>query len=656
MANFCLLPKYVDQFKQGLINKEIDAQGLSNLSSKERRTFLEKYVGKDNAEQVNALFESKLLLQNQRAGYISWAKKVANLSPQAKRDLISRIERMDKVLSPTEEKAFLEDLAKQKLGVGVSMQEANTISDLSKKVQDAQSKQSPDFTFSNEKYRLSYGRAQVDLYNYVNDLKIRAKSKFTLNPLKLTNKVASNAKAIKASLDDSAIFRQGWKTLWTHPLTWAKNSVNSLSNLVRTFGGKPVMDEINADIISRPNALNNFYKRARLAVGTVEEQFPTSLPEKVPLLGRLYKSSEVAYTGFVHKTRADIFDKYIQIAQKKGVELNDKELRAIGSMVNSLTGRATFPGDLERAAGVINNVFFSPRYVKSEIDTLGHVITGAGGSNFVRKQAAINLIRVVGGTAAVLATAGAILPGSVETDPRSTDFGKIKIGNTRFDVSGGMASIITLASRLITQSSKSSITGAITPLNTGKFGAPTSKDVVINYLENKLSPVASVVKDLLEGKDFQGNKPTFLNETKNLFEPLVLSNYEELSKDPNAADTLVAMIADGLGIATNTYTKTPKDWSQEPTKAQKAFLDKVGESKFKEANNKFNDAYQKWFDKTVKSDSYKNLGNEEKATVLTNGKKKIQDNIFKDYHFTYEKAQPTRKQEQNKKVIKSLLP
>jgi len=40
-------------------------------------------------------------------------------------------------------------------------------------------------------------------------------------------------------------------------------------------------------------------------------------------------------------------------------------------------------------------------------------------------------MRAVLGTAAVLTIAKALKPGSVEDDPRSADFGKIKIGNTR---------------------------------------------------------------------------------------------------------------------------------------------------------------------------------------------------------------------------------
>src|SRR6201999_101121 len=109
-----------------------------------------------------------------------------------------------------------------------------------------------------------------------------------------------------------------------------------------------------------------------------------------------YKASENAYTGFVQRTRADVFDRYIQIAQQTGVDLNDDELRSIGKLVNSLTGRGNL-GKVEPAAGVINNFFFSPRMIKAHVDTLLQPISGAGGSNFVRKEAAKNLLKIISG-------------------------------------------------------------------------------------------------------------------------------------------------------------------------------------------------------------------------------------------------------------------
>lgn len=539
---FCL-PKFA---ADALIAKlPEDLSKLTDISSEERRKFFADIVGESNAKETNALFESKLILKDQQQGIINWVKKVTGMTPQAKTDLISKVSKMTEVLQPKDKQMFLEDLAAHKLGMGVTIEEAGRIADLAKKVEDTKS-----IIDANGK-RTEYGKAKVDFHNYVNDLKVQAeKSKPTTIIQKISN-IAGQTKAIKASMDDSAVFRQGWKTMITNPGIWATNALKSISNIVRQFGGKNVMDEVNAEIVSRPN-----YERmikAKLDVGTIEEAFPTTLPEKIPLFGRAYKASEVGFTAFVHQIRADVFDKYIEIAQKSGVDINDEtQLKSIGNLVNSLTGRGSL-GRVEPVAGIVNNVFFSPRFLKSQFDVLTAHTFQKDVTPFVRKTAAINLVKIIAAQAAIMTIANILQPKSAETDPRSSDFGKIRVGSTRFDVSGGASSLITLAARLITLSSKSTVTGKINPINSGKFGAQTGTDVVYNFFENKLSPATSVIKDLLKGQTFQGTKPTVLNEAGNVLVPFPIQNLYTNS-DPKAANLILIMMADAMGINASTYT------------------------------------------------------------------------------------------------------
>ncbi len=549
---YCLPPQIADKFKQNIISGKIDPADLMEMDSKERHEFFAKHLGEENAGSVNALFESKLLLKNQQAGMISWAKTLLGMSEPAKRDIISKIERMDKVLNPSEEGAFLEDLATQRLGTHISYDEAKNIADLAGKINETKT------AMQDGGDRLDYGRSVVALKNYVGELKANAEkfslAEFKRNPggsiLKGLSEVAGNAKAIKASMDNSAIFRQGWKTLWTHPQIWQANARQSFVNLVKTFGKDEVMNELNADIVSRPNF--ELMRRAGLDVGVTEEMYPTTLPEKIPVLGKFYKASENAFSAFVRKTRADVFDKYIDIARESGVDLDDHQLKSIGKLVNSLTGRGSL-GPLEPVAGVVNNVFFSPRLLKSHIDTLLlHPRDDLSG--FARKQAAINLLKIIGGTAAILATARAIKKDSVELDPRSADFGQIRIGDSRFDMTGGLRSLVTLAARYAMWSTKSSTTGRITKLNSGKFGSPTALSLAYNFFESKLAPLASVLKEVAKGQTFGGAKPTVGNETVNFIAPLPVTTYLELKNNPRSANTLLAMIADALGISVNTYS------------------------------------------------------------------------------------------------------
>lgn len=544
---FCLLPQYADDFLDKVKSGELSASKLAGMTSAERHAAFAEIVGETNAAHVNASFESKLLLQNQQRGIENWIKSAKNLTPAVERDLLTRVQRMTTVLDPGSSDAFLSDLAKQRLGFGVTMDEAAKIASLAKDAATAKA----DLAAGGD--RMAYGRAKVAFGNYVSELKNGVKQPLTVG--KAIQNTASFSKAFKAAFDNSALLRQGWKNLFAHPEIWAKNAKQSFVDLVDQFGGKDVMDEVNADIVSRPNALNGRYKKAGLALANIEEAFPTSLPEKIPVLGRVYKASEAAFTAFQYRSRADVFDKYMEIAEHSGVDLNDKaQLQSIGKLVNSLTARGDL-GPAEPAANAVNAVMFSARKLKSDFDLLTAHSFQQDVTPFVRKQAAINLARVVAGTAGVMAIAHVVAPGSVEFDPRSSDFGKIKIGNTRFDVTGGIGSLATLAARLATFSSKSSATGKVSKINSGKFGSTSGTDLVYNFFENKLSPAAAIVKDLLKGKDFKGNSLTVGGELSNLVEPLPLTNAQELASDPKTttATTILAMMADWLGVATNTF-------------------------------------------------------------------------------------------------------
>lgn len=572
MATFCLIPKQADAFIAKIKSGELDPSKLADMSSEQRRAAFD-FLGESTARETNKLFESKLLLKNQEAGMINWVKQLTGLKPEVQKDLLSKINKLDSLLNPKDQQAFLEDLVAHKVGATITLGEAAKISELAKTtnetrgaVQENSPIASPD--------RMAYGRAQVAFQDYVSDLKNQTK-KLTLEDFKKTPgktiaKVASNTaglmKSLKATLDNSALGRQGLKLMFSDPKIWAKNSLQSFKDIFQTLKGQDALSEIRAEVLSRPNAMNGLYKKEGLAVGTKEEAFPTSLPEKIPGVGRVFKAAETAFTAFQYRSRADVFDKYVEVAKKAGVD----DFSGIGKVANSLTGRGTFGQKGEGAANVANNFMFSPRLIKSHIDLLTAHAFDSGISKFARKQAAYNLVKVIAGVATVNIIANALKPGSAETDTRSSDAGKIRIGDTRFDYTGGMASLVTLGTRLapllVGQKSftKSSTTKKLTQINAKDkkgqpaFGAQTGLDVFFDFLTNKASPVASLVVNQLRDQNFDGSKPTLKSQTESAFVPLPITTYEELKNNPNSANILAAMIADALGFGTNTYSPKKK--------------------------------------------------------------------------------------------------
>jgi hypothetical protein len=252
---------------------------------------------------------------------------------------------------------------------------------------------------------------------------------------------------------------------------------------------------------------------------------------------------------------------------------------------------------------------------------------------FIRYQAAKNLLKMVGATAAILVLAKALDKESVDYDPTSADFGKIKVGNTRFDVTGGMASIVTLASRVARNHVKNSTTGVIKDLNTREFGSSTTGGVIWNFFENKLSPIASVVNErFLKGEDREGNKPTVMKEVANLVTPLIVRAAIESGKDENSANMLAILIADGLGISANTYS-LKSNWASNETKEKEQFRKEVGDANFNKANNEFNKEMSMWMDMTRYTPGYESLTNEEKDKLINKKRIEVKKNIFRNYGF-----------------------
>jgi hypothetical protein len=646
-----VLKPFLDKIKSG----EITPEKLMDMTSKERHDYFAGFLGDDNASHVNASFESKLLLKNQQQGIVNWAMSATGMKPEVQRDILSRVNKMDKVLTPETQDAFLSDLVAHKLGATVTMEEAGNIATLAKEAnrlkKEAETiKSIIDETPEQYEKRAQYGRAAGEFQDYVNLLKDRSKEKTLRQWVMPKNwgeafvNVAGLSKSLKASFDNSVIGRQGLKTLFTYPDIWAKNSAQSFKDFADVLGGKNVKNEVRADILSRPNALNGLYKKENLAVGVREESYPSSFWEKTPVLGRIFKASETSFSAWQHRTRADVFDRLVDVADKTGADI-----KGLGKFVNSLTGRGSI-GAFEPVSKVLNNVFFSPRFLKANLDTLtAHAFSKDMGS-FAKKQAAISTAKVVVGIASVLAIAKALDPDSVELDPRSSDFGKIRIGDTRFDVSGGMSSLVVLAARIIPtldnkgklgNFSKNSTSGTLTEINSGKFGSRTVENVIIDFFGGKLAPMAGIFRDISRGKDFNGKPVTVGGELVNLLAPLSASNAVELYNNPNGAPMLAALIADGLGIGTNTYSPT-KDWGTSQSKEMAQFKKQVGDAKFKEANDLFNKEANARVKHVTESEVYQGLSDNDKHRVLQHEEKKIKERILRQYHFVYREERKTR--------------
>jgi hypothetical protein len=566
-VEFCLTKDKANEFLKKIKSRELDVYKLTEMTSLERRAEFMKKLGLDEetARQVNALFESKLLLKYKTTGIKNWIEKTGNLKEEAKRGLLEQVNKYDKVFNPKDEAAFLEDLASKKLGNDITAEEAKTLFELAKKVKETAAKVGD--TPIRSKERMEYGTSLVLFKDYAGKLKLeKAQLKDFLNPGKLLYKVSGIAKSIVSSLDNSFFGRQGIKTLYTRPDIWAINFAKSFGDIGRALAGRDAILPIKADVFSRPNALNKNYKQMKIDIGLAsEEAFPSALPERIPLLGRLYKASEAAFNGAALRMRADLADALIRKMEKQGVDIRT-DAENVGNLVNSMTGRGSL-GKAEAISRELNALMFSAKFLKSNFDTLVaplQMLTKEGRASFAKRQAAYNFLKIILSIAGILTIAERLNPGSVDFDSRSSNFGKIKIGDTRFDITGGMAALVTLASRIVPTThngqwgfwTKNSTTGKFTKMSTGKYGSRSPVDTIEDFFEGKASPGLGLLLDAWEQEFYGGEKWSALGAAKRLVTPFPISTYEDLKKSENASSVLfliLSNLASSLGIGVSTY-------------------------------------------------------------------------------------------------------
>lgn len=356
-------------------------------------------------------------------------------------------------------------------------------------------------------------------------------------------------RAMQATLDFSAPLRQGFGLIG-RPKQW----IPAFRDMFKYAFNEEAYQGLLDNIKTRPTYAA--MRDAKLALTDMspiltsrEEQFMSQLPNKLPIFGRLAKGSERAYSGFLNKLRADTFDDLYKSAQSQGLlKDNQQVVHDIAKFVNTATGRGDL-GAFQRAAPILNAAFFSPRLMASRVQTLNpnYYIKL---DPFVRKEAIKSLLAMAG-TASTIIGLAKLGGADVGTDPRSADFGKIKVGNTRFDLGGGFLQYLVLGSRLLSGKIVSSTTGREVTLGEG-FNAPTRADILGNFLKSKEAPVLSFITQVFTGTDSAGNPINVPAQVVDEFIPMFLQDVYDLTQEHGPMG--VAMAIPGMfGVGSQTY-------------------------------------------------------------------------------------------------------
>lgn len=409
---------------------------------------------------------------------------------------------------------------------------------------------------SKELERLAYQRDRLrgQIRQKVADMKPRSLFSRATEPLNL-------ARSVMTSMDVSGVLRQGGFITMGNPVRAAK----SFPDMFKAFASEQKAHAIMQEIHGRDNA--PLYARSKLFLGELdgplakqEEAFMSRLLGKAAetRIGRFVtapvRGSQRAYTVFLNKLRADTFDSMAASLARNGTPTG-AEASAIANYINVATGRAPL-GKAEAAGHALATTFFAPRYAVSRFQLLaGQPLYG--GTARTRKLIAQEYAKYLVGMGVVYGL-GNLAGGELESDPRSSDFGKIKFGDTRLDPLSGLAQTTTLIGRLATGETKR-LSGKVVPIRGNvPYGADDSADVIARFLRSKLSPAIGAAVDIASGENVVGEKVTPFGTAGRMMVPLAFQDIYDVMRDEGVPEGTALGILSLFGMGLQHYEQKGK--------------------------------------------------------------------------------------------------
>lgn len=368
-------------------------------------------------------------------------------------------------------------------------------------------------------------------------------------------------RAIKLGGDLPPILRQGGFATLARPAM----SLRSVKGSAKAFPSEEGAYKNLAQIATRENNTNGNYKRGmNLDLKNVhgqDEFVQASLLRKIPW----FSHTERWHSAYLTRLRADYFDT-LAAGLTRGREMSVDEQKLIGNAVNEFTGRGNL-GAMEHSVGILNKVFLAPKWVWSRYQVaLGHPLWYGlrtyGLQPKARLAIAKEYMRMGTGVSAIyglvgLAAAAGIKGLSVEDDPRSSDFGDIRIGNTRLNPTAGLNTTYRFLAQMLTGQRKSPTTGKIAPAGMG--------DVLGSEIRKKLAPVpaTALTGTELSRKSMGLSKkgpPVPYSQTwgelaQDTFEPLTSEDFRKAIKDLGIPGGTAVGILASLGSNVKVFGK-----------------------------------------------------------------------------------------------------
>lgn len=298
-------------------------------------------------------------------------------------------------------------------------------------------------------------------------------------------------KSIQAAWDLSIPGRQAIIALPSHPKAW----VQSWGPMLRSAAQETFTLAQEAKLKADPDYINFVLKYGHPPSVKKGADFTQSVDSFASKFAEKYlgvRPSQRASSTYLDQIMYRQWKSALPQMKKLGATEADYKL--FGKLVDTSLGQGQLPKWISKDYGrVINMLLFSPKLLWSRVVWPYYVAKGIA-NPVVRKEAvkqAVGMLAFGAGVVGIYKVAG----GDVELDPRSSVWGKLKVGDTYYDIWGGYAPIVrTLAQG--TTGTKKTVSGELQDID--------RKDAIARFAQSKGGSMTNLIRDLWVGEDFEG--------------------------------------------------------------------------------------------------------------------------------------------------------
>lgn len=432
--------------------------------------------------------------------------------------------------------------------------------------------------------------------------------------------VTTAQRALRATMDFSAVLRQAARITLAHPVMGVKafgkawNAAHSEANLLA------VNDEIMSDpSIQEAIAKYGLHLREVDATNARDvEMFHGMERDKVrifgkevsitdiPFFGEFMLKSERHYITYLNAVSAELYSSIVNDRTRFPAGPTAWQKKMVADMINIWNGSAALPEERRQALqkAWINDILWAPQLAISRIQSsalydVWHPLVAKGVKN--AEMGAFDAVSAeerktmfkIGATehfksSLAMIALGALLKWLFADEDDWYDFKRAdwfekllmivspKVGNTTIDLTGGEQSVNRAAHKMWKLATSGKVrTGSGRMAEMGSYGGPTVWGVIGRYVQGKTSPWLSELVSLMEGRDYVGNEYTWKDAVMGAAVPLTFEDVKEQLEQNGIGKSLITIPLSLLGAGGSTYDRKVYENAVNPFMEAKKTYDAV---------------------------------------------------------------------------------